>query len=118
MTTPMSPEDVLPDALLERIRGRAAGYDRDNAFFHEDLAELAAAGYLKIFVPASDGGLGLGLFIAKTLLERSGATVTFSNQPSPRSGAVIQIAWPRSAFELPQGTFDWPGARGRRANTV
>lgn len=66
----MSPEDVLPDALLGRIRGRAAGYDRDNAFFHEDLAELAAAGYLKIFVPASDGGLGLGLAAAAQLQRR------------------------------------------------
>ena len=62
--------DVLPDALLERIRGRAAGYDRDNAFFHEDLAELAEAGYLKIFVPASDGGLGLGLLAAAQLQRR------------------------------------------------
>ncbi|WP_346926952.1 acyl-CoA dehydrogenase family protein [uncultured Arthrobacter sp.] len=62
--------DVLPDALLERIRGRAAGYDRDNAFFHEDLEELAAAGYLKIFVPASDGGLGLGLSAAAQLQRR------------------------------------------------
>jgi hypothetical protein len=33
----MTPDEVLPGALLERIRGRAAGYDRDNAFFHEDL---------------------------------------------------------------------------------
>ncbi|WP_457950179.1 acyl-CoA dehydrogenase family protein [Pseudarthrobacter sp. alpha12b] len=57
----MTPEEVLPDELLERIRGRAAGYDRDNSFFHEDLRELAAAGYLKLFVPASDGGAGLGL---------------------------------------------------------
>ncbi|MCU1515909.1 MAG: acyl-CoA dehydrogenase [Pseudarthrobacter sp.] len=57
----MTPEDVLPAALLERIRGRAAGYDNANAFFAEDLAELAAAGYLKLFVPVSDGGLGLGL---------------------------------------------------------
>jgi len=57
----MTPEDVLPDPLLERIRGRAAGYDRDNTFFHEDLQELAAAGYLKLFVPASDGGMGFGL---------------------------------------------------------
>jgi alkylation response protein AidB-like acyl-CoA dehydrogenase len=57
----VTPEQLLPDALLERIRGRAAGYDRDNAFFHEDLQELAAAGYLKLFVPASDGGAGLGL---------------------------------------------------------
>lgn len=57
----MSPEELLPDELLERIRSRAAGYDRNNAFFHEDLEELAAAGYLKLFVPASDGGAGLGL---------------------------------------------------------
>lgn len=57
----MTPEELLPDELLERIRGRAAAYDRDNAFFHEDLQDLAAAGYLKLFVPASDGGAGLGL---------------------------------------------------------
>ncbi|MFC4396344.1 acyl-CoA dehydrogenase family protein [Arthrobacter sedimenti] len=57
----MTPEELLPDELLERIRGRAAAYDRDNAFFHEDLQELAAAGYLKLFVPTSDGGGGLGL---------------------------------------------------------
>lgn len=63
-------------------------------------------------------GLGLGLFIAKTLLERSGATVTFSNQPPPRSGATVQISWPRSAFELPPGTFDWPGARARKASAT
>ncbi|MEZ2391587.1 acyl-CoA dehydrogenase family protein [bacterium RCC_150] len=57
----MTPEEILPDELLERMRSRAAGYDQENSFFHEDLAELAAAGYLKIFVPESDGGLGLGL---------------------------------------------------------
>ncbi|TAP43872.1 acyl-CoA dehydrogenase family protein [Arthrobacter sp. S39] len=60
----MTPEDVLPETLLERVRGRASAYDRDNAFFHEDLGELAAAGYLKLFVPESDGGLGLGLAAA------------------------------------------------------
>ncbi|MBX3195757.1 MAG: acyl-CoA/acyl-ACP dehydrogenase [Microbacteriaceae bacterium] len=36
----------LDPALLARIRDRAAGYDRDNAFFTEDLDELRAAGYL------------------------------------------------------------------------
>ena len=66
----MTPEDILTGPLLERIRGRAAGYDRDNAFFHEDLADLAAAGYLKIFVPAADGGLGLGLADAAQLQRR------------------------------------------------
>lgn len=44
-------------------------------------------------------GLGLGFFIAKTLLERSGASVNFSNRPSPRHGAIILVAWPRKAFE-------------------
>jgi alkylation response protein AidB-like acyl-CoA dehydrogenase len=38
---------VLTPELLERIRSRAAGYDRDNAFFTEDLNELRDAGYLK-----------------------------------------------------------------------
>jgi len=37
---------VLPQDLLDRIRSRAAGYDRDNAFLTEDLDELRAAGYL------------------------------------------------------------------------
>jgi alkylation response protein AidB-like acyl-CoA dehydrogenase len=64
------PEEILPDELLERIRARAAGYDRNNSFFHEDLEELAAAGYLKIFVPESDGGLGLGLEAAAGLQRR------------------------------------------------
>ena len=37
---------VLSPDLLHRIRSRAADYDRDNAFFTEDLDELRAAGYL------------------------------------------------------------------------
>ncbi|MDV8148251.1 acyl-CoA dehydrogenase family protein [Arthrobacter sp. B10-11] len=66
----MTPDQILTEPLLERIRGRAAGYDRENAFFTEDLEELAAAGYLKIFVPAADGGLGLGLAAAAQLQRR------------------------------------------------
>ncbi|MET4094392.1 alkylation response protein AidB-like acyl-CoA dehydrogenase [Arthrobacter sp. UYCu712] len=69
-TATMDPAEILPESLLDRIRGRAAGYDRDNAFFHDDLDELAAAGYLKIFVPASEGGLGLGLAAAAHLQRR------------------------------------------------
>lgn len=37
---------MLTEDLLDRIRGRAAGYDAENTFFTEDLAELRAAGYL------------------------------------------------------------------------
>lgn len=66
----MTPEEILPDALLERLRGRAAGYDQNNLFFHEDLEELAAAGYLKLFVPVADGGMGLGLEAVAALQQR------------------------------------------------
>jgi two-component system sensor histidine kinase RegB len=45
------------------------------------------------------GGLGLGIFIARTLLERTGARVSFNNQMFPEHGAVITIAWPRRRFE-------------------
>lgn len=41
--------------------------------------------------PGKDGGMGLGLFIAKTLLERIKATVQFSNR-SPQ-GASVTISW-------------------------
>jgi two-component system sensor histidine kinase RegB len=44
-------------------------------------------------------GLGLGVFIARTLLERTGARVAFSNRVFPDHGAVVQIAWPRERFE-------------------
>ncbi len=51
------------------------------------------------------GGLGLGLFIARSLLERSRATVEFANAAAPESGAVVTVQWPRAAYE-----------QGRRAN--
>ncbi len=44
-------------------------------------------------------GLGLGVFIAQTLLERTGAKVSFTNRVFPDHGAVVRIAWPRGEFE-------------------
>ena len=60
----------LPDDLIERIRGRAAGYDRENAFFTEDLEELRAHGYLTVFVPKEFGGPGLSLNQVTRLQQR------------------------------------------------
>ena len=45
-------------------------------------------------------GMGLGFFIAKTLLERSGAAVSLANRPLPEHGAIIQLNWPRSAVDV------------------
>ena len=47
------------------------------------------------------GGLGLGFFIAKTLLERAGATLEFENRVAPERGAVVRVHWGRSDFEQP-----------------
>ncbi len=56
-----SPRTVLTAELLERIHGRAEGYDQGNTFFTEDFDELVAAGYLRALVPTRFGGLGLSL---------------------------------------------------------
>ncbi len=46
------------------------------------------------------GGLGLGLFIAKTLLERNGASLRFSNRSlDDQTGACVVINWKRNDFE-------------------
>jgi len=47
-------------------------------------------------------GLGLGFFIAKTLLERSGATINLDNRERPHHGAIVKISWPREVFERKQ----------------
>jgi two-component system, sensor histidine kinase RegB len=45
-------------------------------------------------------GMGLGFFIAKTLLERSGAAVSLANRPAPAHGAVVHVVWPRVAVDV------------------
>lgn len=64
-------------------------------------------------------GMGLGLFIAKTLLERTGAELTFANGSDPfmapqdrpiRSGAIVEAAWPRNS--LAPDPKDSPAALG------
>ncbi|MCW4115091.1 ActS/PrrB/RegB family redox-sensitive histidine kinase [Aurantimonas sp. MSK8Z-1] len=45
------------------------------------------------------GGLGLGLFIAKALLERSGATLAFANRREKgTTGAVVEVSWSHETF--------------------
>jgi two-component system, sensor histidine kinase RegB len=44
-------------------------------------------------------GLGLGVFIAKTLLERSGAVLAFANRAAPQHGAMVRVRWRREDYE-------------------
>lgn len=62
-------------------------------------------------------GMGLGLFIAKTLLERSGAELSFANGSDPyhqisgqreRCGAIVEVVWPRSRIDAHMGENDIP----------
>ena len=72
-------------------------------------------------VPAEAGsepyGLGLGLFIAKTLLERTGARLVFANLDPPGSGASVRITWPRAAIEAEPAEIDAAHLGVAAANT-
>ncbi|MBI3196123.1 MAG: ActS/PrrB/RegB family redox-sensitive histidine kinase [Rhodospirillales bacterium] len=46
-----------------------------------------------------EGHMGLGVFIAKTLLERTGATVTFGNRAVAGGGAAVSVRWPNPVFK-------------------
>jgi two-component system, sensor histidine kinase RegB len=46
-----------------------------------------------------EAGMGLGFFIAKTFLERSGASIQVGNRAPPVTGAIVEIMWPRRRLE-------------------
>ena len=46
-------------------------------------------------------GLGLGFFIAKTLLARAGAKISLKNKQFPQRGAIVRVRWKRVDFERP-----------------
>jgi two-component system sensor histidine kinase RegB len=75
----------------------------DGPGFAPDIMDRIGEPYVSSRRRDADGeesqGLGLGFFIAKTLLERSGATVTFANRAPPARGAVVTLRWNRSDFE-------------------
>lgn len=78
---------VTAGALVVTVRDDGPGYP---------VALLSRIGdpYLTRRADAQRGsyeGMGLGLFIAKTLLERSGARLTFANGGP---GAVVSVRWP------------------------
>ena len=80
----------------------------DGPGFHQDIFDRLGDPFVTTR-PGYDGdsgeangheGMGLGFFIAKTLLERSGAAVSLANRPLPDHGAVVHIVWPRAVVDL------------------
>lgn len=45
------------------------------------------------------GDMGLGFFIAKTLIERTGGRIATRNRAAPRHGAIVQAVWPRTELQ-------------------
>jgi len=68
----------------------------DGPGFPDDILDRIGDPFVSRRVEAQrGGGLGLGIFIAKTLLERTGAEVTFETD----EGAISVVNWPRAALE-------------------
>ncbi|MBI78611.1 MAG: two-component sensor histidine kinase [Rhodospirillaceae bacterium] len=53
---------------------------------------------------SNDEHMGLGIFIAQTLLARTGAELSFINKRD--GGAVVEIQWRREMLESVEGKFD------------
>ncbi len=99
-----------PEAIIVRIADDGAGYPP------QVLGRIGDP-FVRSRRPGEDvsarpgyEGMGLGLFIAKTLLERSGAVLSFANGSDPflapddrpaRSGAVVEVAWPAGRLLAP-----------------
>ena len=74
----------------------------DGPGFSRDV--LDALGEPYVSSRRDDRGLGLGVFIAKTLLERTGARLEFRNLVA--GGAVVRASWQRAKLEVPGDTDD------------
>jgi two-component system sensor histidine kinase RegB len=80
----------------------------DGPGFAPDILKRIGEPYLSRRPSSEENrGLGLGVFIARTLLERTGAKVSFTNRTFPDHGAVVQITWPRSRFEASESEETW-----------
>ena len=92
---PSASKTLLDDPLLHRIRARAAAYDRDNRFFHEDLDELRSAGYLTLAVPKELGGHGFT--VPEVLGEQARLA---SAAPATALGINMHLYWTGAAAYL------------------
>jgi two-component system sensor histidine kinase RegB len=58
------------------------------------LAKLGEPYVTSRGVESSKSGLGLGFFIAKLFVERTGGTLQYGNRRSQQTGAVVRARWP------------------------
>ncbi|MQW88612.1 ActS/PrrB/RegB family redox-sensitive histidine kinase [Sinorhizobium saheli] len=85
---------VTTEHTAERVRVTIE--DDGDGFAPDILARIGEPYVTRRQKDDSAGGLGLGLFIAKTLLERSGARLRFENG---NPGARVSVEWPRALMD-------------------
>ena len=102
------------DTILLRIADDGEGYPPQMiGRIGDPFVRFRRAGTVDLLRPDYEG-MGLGLFIAKTLLERTGAEISFSNGADPfltrqarpeRCGAVVALRWPAAGLIPPEGSI-------------
>ncbi len=94
-------KSVLIEASWDRVALTITITD-DGPGFPPDLVTRLGEPYLTSRPRSAEtgepGGLGLGIFISKTLLERTGARLSFENEAA-HGHARVRLIWPRRAFE-------------------
>ncbi len=87
-------------AVAVHLAGVAVEIIDDGPGFMPEMLDWLGEPYLSS--RRNEGGLGLGVFIAKTLLARTHATVHFANRDKlshREKGALVRISWPTGALE-------------------
>jgi alkylation response protein AidB-like acyl-CoA dehydrogenase len=87
--------DLLTDDMLARFDERAPVYDKENRFFHEDLEELRASGFLTAAVPTDMGGSGIKLDAYSQLARRLGY-----HAPATALAVNMHVYWTGLAADL------------------
>lgn len=88
---------VVLEIAWDMREGRITIHD-DGPGFAEDVLPFLGEPYLSSQGHGDSGQhMGLGVFIARTLLARTGAEVAFAN--APEGGAEVVITWPRAHLE-------------------
>lgn len=90
-----APGKVLSQELLDTLHQRAPGYDLDNAFCHADIDDLKEAGFFRMCVPESMGGLGMSfdeiMRETRTLAYYAPATALCANMHTYWCGVALSL---------------------------